>query len=274
MVDLLHASSWVHEYPSWVFAIVLAVAMALASEVGYRIARTRKAAVGDAGRGHFNAIQASLLALLALLLGFTLSMSNQLAQARNQLVLDDAIQVEALHLGSGYLPEPRRAEFSRLLREYVGLRADPAAIRRSLTREELSARARQSVILHQQMWDLVKGEMQTEKPARGVEGLVPQLTQAQGIFRRRVHAFQSRVSDSIILLLFSAAIAAGGVVGYSGGLGQHRATMQSMLLAIFVSGTIYVILDLDHPLSGFIRVDQTPMLQIKATLDREAEPLK
>jgi len=46
--------------------------------------------------------------------------------------------------------------------------------------------------------------------------------------------------------------------------------MQSMLLAIFVSGTIYVILDLDHPMSGFIRVDQTPMFQIKAILDREA----
>ena len=130
------------------------------------------------------------------------------------------------------------------------------------------------MILHQQMWDLVKGEMQTEKPARGVEGLVPQLTQAQGIFRRRVHAFQSRVSDSIILLLFSAAVAAGGVVGYSGGLGQHRATMQSTLLAIFVCGTIYVILDLDHPMSGFMRVDQTPMLQIKATLDRQAEASK
>jgi hypothetical protein len=270
MADLLHASSWVHEYPSWLFALVLAVAMALASEVGYRLARIRKATVGDTGRGHFNAIQASLLALLALLLGFTLNMSNQLSQVRSQLVLDDAIEVEGLHLRSEYLPEPRRSEFSRLLREYVGLRADPAVFRKGLTREELTARAHQSVILHKQMWDLVKAEMQTEKPARGVEGLVPQLTAAQGIFRRRVHAFQSRVPDSIILLLFSAAVAAGGVVGYSGGLGQHRATMQSMLLAIFVSGTIYVILDLDHPLSGFIRVDQTPMFQIKAILDREA----
>jgi len=270
MADLLHASSWVHEYPSWLFAITLAVAMALASEVGYRLGRIRKATVGDTGRSHFNAIQASLLALLALLLGFTLNISNQLSQARNQLVLDDAIQVEALDLGSGYLPDPHRLEFNRLLREYVGLRADPVAFRRGLTREELTARAGQSVILHKQMWDLVKAEMQTEKPARGVEGLVPQLIVMQGIFERRVHAFQSRVPDSIILLLFSAAVAAGGVVGYSGGLGQHRATMQSMLLAIFVSGTIYVILDLDHPMSGFIRVDQTPMFQIKAILDREA----
>jgi hypothetical protein len=53
------------------------------------------------------------------------------------------------------------------------------------------------------------------------------LVEAQGIFRKRVHAFQSRVPDSIVGLLLAAAVASAGVVGYSGGLGQHRGTVQS-----------------------------------------------
>jgi hypothetical protein len=267
--ELIHAASWLHEMPAWLVILGLIAAMMISASIGFASGRRRHTQTGDTGRGHFNAVQASLLALLALLLSFTINMANQRYEARRQLVVEDANNLAALHLRGTYLPEPQRAEFTHLLRDYVGTRADAQALKLGVNRKELSARLTQAADLHARMCELVRAEIQREGAAKGTEAMVPLLIDAQGILRRRIYAFQSRVPDPILILLLSAAVAAAGVVGYSGGLGQHRGTVQSVFLALFVSGTLYVILDLDHPLHGIMEVDQTPMLQLKEYLDQE-----
>jgi hypothetical protein len=270
MTDLTQSTSWLHEQPTWLIVLGLMAGMMISARLGFALGRRWQAETGETGRGHFNAVQASLLGLLALLLGFTINMANQLHDARRQLVVEDANNLAALHLRGTYLPEPARAEFARLLRGYVGTRADPEFLKREVTRAEMAARAQSAQTLHSQMCELVRVEAQGEHPAKGIEAMVSLLSDAQGILRRRVHAFQSRVPDSIIGLLLAAAVGGAGVVGYSGGLGQHRGTVQSVLLTLFVSATCYVILDLDRPMHGLMQVDQTPILQLNEFLDREA----
>lgn len=269
MTDLTRATSWLHEFPTWLIVAALMAAMMLTAWIGFRAGRRRHSEMGDSGRGHFNAVQASLLGLLALLLSFTLSMADRRYEARRLLVVDDANNLAALHLRGTYLPEPARAEFARLLRDYVATRADAQVLNRGVTRAEMTSLARQAERFHGQMCELIRAELQGAHPARGAETMLTLLSDARGVLTRRVHAFQSRVPDSIVGLLLAAAVATGGVVGYSGGLGQHRGTVQSALLALFVSATVYVILDLDRPLHGIMAVDQTPMLQLKESLDRE-----
>jgi hypothetical protein len=262
-------SSWLYELPSWVVVVALVGAMAGAAEIGYRLGHRQHARMSETGRGHFGAVQASLLALLALLLGFTFSLADRRYEARRRAVMDDAITLAGLDLRSNFLPNERRKEFKKLFREYVSIHASAVGRGQAVTPEKLTLRAERAEACHRQMCDVVRAEVQGEHPAKGTEVMVSQLSDALAIHRRWVTAFENHVPESILVLLFGAAVAAAGVVGYSGGLGRHRGVIQSVLLTLFVSAIIYVIHDLDTPLSGGIQIDQGPILHLKQLLDDE-----
>ena len=79
----------------------LAVAMVLAflalTELGYRIGRRRTA--GDPSLAtHIGALQAAVLGLLALLLGFTIALSVARFDSRKALLVEEANAIETTYL--------------------------------------------------------------------------------------------------------------------------------------------------------------------------------
>lgn len=263
--------SWFSQLEAWPITLGLVLAMVVAAEGGFWTGRRLQVQSGDMGRGHFNAVQGSLLGLLALLLGFSFNMSMARYETRRQLVIDDANALSGLCLKGSLLPEGRREEFMALLRQYVGIRTDMILAGRQPTMVELTQHLAHAEDLHGQMWRLAREMAQCEPPVPGADGLLSSLAEALAVQRRRVFAFQSRVPGPITGLLFGAALTAAVSVGFSGGLGRHRGQPARILLTLLVSGTIYVILDLDRPQSGLIRVDQTPLLQVKEMLARDAD---
>jgi hypothetical protein len=260
---------WLHELPSSLIVLVLMGAMMAVAEGGYRVGHRRHERTGETGRGHFSAVQASLLGLLALLLGFTFHMSSLRYQTRRELVVEDANAIAALDLRGRFLPEPSRQKFHQLLRQYVDVLGEATGLKQSVTNEDLAKAVAQAEALHNQMCELVRAADPGEHLAWDTERMVTLLSDTLSIQHRRIDAYENRVPDTIIGLLFGAAIAAAGAVGYSGGLGKHRGVLASVMLTIFVGGTVYVILDLDQPRRGITQIDQTPMLRLKQALDRQ-----
>ncbi|OPZ31312.1 MAG: hypothetical protein BWZ02_00272 [Lentisphaerae bacterium ADurb.BinA184] len=264
--------SWFSQLEAWPVSLALVLAMPVAVSVGYRIGHRLREQTGDTGRGHFGAVQGSLLGLLALLLGFSFSMSTARYEVRRALVMEDANALTGLYLDSSLLPEPQRGQFRELLGQYVGVRTDPRLVQGRITVEALAAGLARAEELHRRMWELARDMLRASPTVPGAEGLLSALKDALSVHRRRVYAYESRVPGVIIALLFGAAVTSAGAVGYSGGLGRYHGWPASILLTVLVSGTIYVILDLDRPQSGLIRVDQTPLLQARAMLDWERGP--
>jgi hypothetical protein len=97
-------SEFVYATDSALIAALLFVSMALAIELGYRIGLTRKASADDAARAHVNAIQASIMGILALLLGFTFSLSLQRFDSRSAAVVDEANAIGTTWLRAQLLP--------------------------------------------------------------------------------------------------------------------------------------------------------------------------
>lgn len=264
--------SWLDEQSSWVVVLALMTAMLASAEIGYRFGERRHELTGETGRGHFNLVQAALLGLLALLLGFTFNMSSLRYEARRQLVVDDANAIVALDLQSRFLPDPQGANFRRLLRQYVDLRTDTSAIKRDLFKDALAGRIAQAEILHRRMWDLVQAEVQSDHTPKGVDGLVPLLSDTLSIQSKRMNAYESRVPDTILVLLFGAAIMASTAVGYSSGLARHRGVLAATMMTFLVGGTVYAILDLDQPAQGFSQIEQAPLLRVKQQIEQETLP--
>ena len=263
-----HPASMVHEWSSLHVLVVLFVMMMLAGELGFRAGRHHKTP-NESGRGHFVAVQASLLALLALLLGFSLNMADQRFEARRASMMDDTITLSSLNIRADFLPEPRRTAFKRLLHDYIAAHLEASSPKTTESEEQFIARAENAEALHKSMCDEVRKEVTGEHPAKGAAEMVAPLVDALAIHRRWVTAMETKVPQSILILLFATAVAAAGVVGYSGGLSAHRGIVQGVLLAVFVSGIIFVIHDLDTPLTGASQSGQRPLLHLKTLLERE-----
>ena len=109
--------------------------------------------------------------------------------------------------------------------------------------------------------------------AAGVSGghLNPAVTLALAVHRRWITAMEKQIPPAIFVLLFGAALAASGIVGFSGGLAGHRALVQSVLLTVFVTAIFFVIHDLDTPTHGLSQSEREPLVHLSELLKREAQ---
>jgi hypothetical protein len=263
--------SWLSRQKPELIAGLLLVAMLLAGEVSFRVGRRLHPRSDDTGRGHFGVVQGSLLALLALLLAFNLSMATQRFEARRQLVLDHANVIGEIARQASLMPQPFQRQFQDLLRQYVGLLVmvermigDPSPL--SL-REGIAT----AYGLEDRMWELVRTEAHRSPPTSGVQELVQPLIRLFSIQRSRQAAYFGRVPDSVVWLLLGTATVASGTVGFSGGLGAHRGLAAKALMAGLVAATILVMLALDRPRGHLLQVSQWPMVQVQQILDRQSE---
>ena len=88
---------------------------------------------------------------------------------------------------------------------------------------------------------------------------------------RRLVVQDDHVPPTVLAVLFLATIAAMALVGYGCGLFGRRNFVVTTLLTVIVAAVTFVILDLDRPRRGFLRVSQESMQNLQKELRRSAE---
>jgi Protein of unknown function (DUF4239) len=265
------SSSWLYRQHPICLVAVLMVVMTVTAEIGFRLGRRWHPRTDDARRGHLASVMGSLLGLLALLLSFTFAMSANRYDTRRQMVMSEANALGTLYLQSSVLPDAPRKAFKQILRQYVAFRAQAALLRHDASAKETAQAIAQAEDLQDQMLNVIKTSAELEPPAKSTDAMLRGLIEAVSVYRSRVFALESRVPDSIIWLILAGSATAMAAVGLSGGLGNHRGVPARVILTILLCGTIYVVLDLDRPHEGLIKISQTPILHLSQILDRDAE---
>lgn len=250
-------------------ALVVLVLLALlfgGAEAGYRLGLRRRSRIDEPAKSRLDSIQSEILILLGILLGFAVAMSVSRYDGRKHAVVSEANAIGTAALRARLLPAPERSEATTLLRQYVDVRlqsaqrrSDPAAL------DELDRKASQ---LHERLW-LVTAAVNGKGPQNFTTGLfitaLNELIDAKGL---RDAALDNHVPASVLLLLFAAAMAAIGMIGYCNGIAGHRVSVATGMLIVLFALTLFVIVDLDRPRRGLIRVSQISMTELKKGLDK------
>ena len=263
--------SWLCEQDALWITLILWLAMMLAAELGYFAGFRSHPHFESAAKDHFGAIKNALLGLLALLLAFSFGMSAQRYDARRQLVMQDALPLNALYLRSSLLPDPQRAQFKKMLARYVDLRTEKRLVEGTLSPDQLTQAIAESDAVYAQMWTLIQTLAQHEPPTPAANDMFPQRNEASDMQAKRVQAYISSVPDPVIWLLLTAAVTAMTAIGYSGGLIKHRGILARFLYAFVLCATIFVILQMDQSTHSLLRIDQRPMLHLQQTLALDPE---
>lgn len=255
--------SWLVERDALSVVLILAVTMLVAAEIAYLVACRWRSTTNTSARDNFVALRVSLLGLLSLLLGFSFAMASGRYETRRELVVEEATVLRTLFMRSSFLSEPERSEFRDLLRQYVQGRAASQILNRDLSSKKIEIFVARSDSLHRKMWDLVS-ELAVKEPATpAAADMVTCLIDAANLQMKRVQAYTSRVPDPVLWLLFGASVAALIAVGYSEGLYKKRELLARTLFSLVVCGTIFVVLEIDRPERGMIKVNQEPMIRLK-----------
>src|SRR5689334_25327755 len=102
-------------FPVGVTALLIAVLLVGACELGYRVARRR----GDVEKSDEGHVLSAMLALLGLLVGFTFSIVVSRHEQRRLLVVDEANAIETEYLRTQMMPEPSRSRLADIDRKSV-----------------------------------------------------------------------------------------------------------------------------------------------------------
>ncbi len=226
--------------------------------------RASQSGAGDSARSQLATMQAALLGLLALLLGFTFAMSMSRYDKRKQMILEEANAIGTTFLRTQLLPEPPRQEISHLLRQYVDARLayydagiDAARLHQAIARTQT---------LHQQIWSFTTA-LGDRDPRAVTTGLfLLSLNEMIDLHAKRLTAMENHVPESALILLYVLAILAVWLVGYASGLAGLRNFFMIMLLPLLIAAVIHVIIDIERPRRGLIKVGQQRLIELRQTL--------
>jgi len=252
---------------SVLIAALLFVLIVLANEAGYRFAWRFSEKPDEAIKSQTNSVQAGMLGLLALLLGFSFTMALQRFDGRSASVMEESNAIGTAYLRTSLLSEPYSAEVDSLIAHYVDLRIESGGIDMAdpSVREDVIEK---TVALQGQLWKIAI-EAADADPRPVTSGyFIQSLNEVFDAYGRRQAALEKHVPELVLFLLFTIFVISGYILGYASGLHRRRAWMATMSMTALIVLVIFIVIDLDRPRRGLIQVDQSSMTGLKRQIEK------
>lgn len=242
-----------------IFVVSVAVILA-SSEIGRRLG------VRVTGRGgkNISTLESAILALLALMIGFTFAMALSRFEGRREAVMHEANAIGTTALRARLLPPPHRGEALKLLQEYVKIRID--ITERPLSLETMNAAIARSNEIHEALWQQVKAVAKKDTGMVPTGLFIQTLNEMIDDHEKRLTAARNRVPNIVLIALYGIAAVAIGFTGYASGIEARRSRLPVYITGILLSAVILLIQDLDRPGAGFITINQQPLVDTAASI--------
>ncbi len=241
------------------------VAFLVASEIGHYFGLRAR------GEANIATLEAAMLGLLALMIGFSFSMAMTRYDARRDALLEEANAIGTAALRARLLPAPHDATGLRLLQSYVRVRLE--LVGRNPIRDELDATISRSNEIQDALWRDLESAVAANNSVVPTGLYIQALNQVIDSQETRLTALRNRVPNIALWGLYGIAVVSIGFTGYASGTSARRWRLPVSIMSVLVAAVILLIQDLDRPSTGFIAVDQQPMIDTADSLERYARDL-
>jgi hypothetical protein len=243
-----------HAVSVFLYTFALFLGMLLFLEIGRRIAvRRMKEDAGAAGEG-IGAVDGAIFALLGLLIAFTFSGASARFDTRRQLIVEETNAIGTAYLRLDLFPAERQPALRESFRRYLDARIE--VYRKLPDVAAAKAHLAKADELQKQIWRQAVAASRTEGalPAAPIL-LLPALNAMIDITTTRTMATLMHPPAIVFVMLFALALAASLLAGYGMTGNRVRSWLHMLGFALVMAFAVYVILDLEYPRLGLIRVD-------------------
>ena len=248
-----------------VVALVVTLWVVAATVAGVWLGR-RLRTTHEGLRDAVGAIQAALLAFVAVLFAFGLAMGVDRYEGRRQAVVDEANAIGTTYLRAQLLAEPARSRSLHLLQDYTDARIELSNT--EVESEPFNAAVSKSREVQRSLWSNA-GSAIADLPIDSAPRLyVESLNQMIDADSSRVSALGNRIPSSVLVLYIAAGGLAMGALGLFMGL-HGKGTRAVFAASAVVALILLVIVDLDRPRRGFVVVPRAPLTSVRAIMSDE-----
>ena len=238
-------------FSSVVFALAMFVGMLAFAEVGRRVARRRAAHDPDGAWHGTGVVDAAIFGLFGLVIAFTFSGAASRFDTRRNLIVEEVNAIGTAYLRLDILPVEAQPGLRDSFRRYLDSRIQ--VYRKYPDRAAVAAELENVKRVESQIWTQALAAERDSAPAARL--LLPALNQMFDISTKRTMAMNMHPPTAIYAMLFGLALIASMIAGYGMARAESRAWFHVIGFAAVVAIVAYVILDIEHPRLGFIRID-------------------
>lgn len=251
----------VERIDAWMIALGFAIAMAGCWALGRQWGRYFAGETGEDPGTKF--IDASM-ALLGLLLAFTFAMALGRYDQRRLAVVAESNAIGDFYTCASLLKEPYRSRLQTVIRDYAQDQLDMPSER--LTGAEENNATERSLERCARMTDITNEAISAGTPiAVPLTGTLNNLTSSSA---SRVAMYQESLPWSIVVLLFLGAIVPALLIGEKQGATRKLHVAELVSFIGLVTLVVFVILDLNQPHRGMIKVSQASLARVVQSMAR------
>jgi hypothetical protein len=230
-------------------------------EIGRRLGADRLAKNTDGLAKGIGASEGAVFGLLGLIIAFTFSGAASRFEVRRHLITEEANAIGTAFLRIDLVPEEARPELRDLFRRYLDSRL--ATYANVADQTATDSKIAETAKLQNGIW--TKAMAATHRPdvtGRPEVLVTPALNEMFDIATTRKAATLNHPPVAIFLLLGGLSLVGSLLVGYGISENKHRTWLHAFVFAAITSLSIYVIIDLEFPRLGLIRVDAADQVMI------------
>ena len=241
-----------------IYALLLAVGlflgMLMLTEVGRRIGMRRLAQDPEGAEAGVGVVDGAVFALLGLLMAFTFSGAASRFDGRRQLIVEETNNIGTAYLRLDLLPMDAQPKLREKFRQYVDARLE--MYRKLPNIAAAQAELEKANNLQGEIWRQAVAASIAQGAAPAAPMLLLNALNAMiDITTTRTMALQMHPPTIIFVMLFALALASSLLVGYGMAASKQRNWLHTLGLAFAMAAAVYVILDIEYPRTGFIRID-------------------
>ncbi|HRD67278.1 MAG TPA: DUF4239 domain-containing protein [Candidatus Competibacter sp.] len=243
-----------YTFSALLITLILFFGMLALLEIGRWIGNHRLEKDAQGARAGTGTIEGAVFALLGLLIAFTFSGAASRFDARRALIVEETNDIGTAYLRLDLLPASAQPALRDLFRRYVDSRLE--TYRKLPDIDAAKVELAQSTALQGEIWTqaIAAGRLENASPSATML-LLPALNQLIDITTTRTMAARMHPPLAIFAMLYGLALASALLAGYGMAGSKSRNWLHIIGFAAIMATAVYVIIDIEFPRLGLIRVD-------------------
>jgi len=220
-------------------------------EIGRRIGLHRMSKDPEGSHTGVAAVESAVFGLMGLLIGFTFFGAAQRFDYRRNVVVDETNRISTAYFRIDFLPAEKQPVVRKLFREYLDGRIE---FYKNLTNESGVRESAETKALQREIWKEAVNGAKSPGAHPNVSLLFPALNDMLEITNTRTLAMQIHPPAVVYVMLIGLSLATAFLVGYQMAKAKQFNWILVAGFALVLSSVVYVILDMEYPRMGLIRM--------------------
>lgn len=252
---------------SILFAAGLFGGVLVCLRVGWRIGRKRLQTLGEDGQAGLGALDGAVFGLMGLLIAFTFTGAATRFDARRSLVTQHVNAIGTAWLRLDLLAEPEREKARDGFRRYVDTQME--IVENSGDEEAVLAGMARLSSIQQEIWETLVHAVRNDKSLPLTQAVLPPANEMFDLSTTRFMAAQQHPPVAVFLMLGLLVLVSGLLAGYGMAKAERQSTLHLFGFAAIMALSVYLILDIEYPRLGIVRIDSfdRAIIELRQSMD-------